>query len=566
MVLTSGFSLALGLAFFVILLMIIWDQVIKRDIRARMNQLQESERQYRRLVEEARDGVFIMTFDGRLSFVNEHLAEMIGFSREELIGKCFKDLVPPMLYEAAASEEPGEDGGRLREESGLRIYDICVAGKDGRERWLQVNPTLIHQGGPPYAIQGIVRDITRQKQLERELVRQTEEARRMAGEMASLYQIGLATTSTLDLAEVLDVIYREISQLMDAPGFFIALYNHETNEISFEILIDNGKRIPSFRVSPGENAGFTGKVIFSNQVIFIPDLLADQSQLPKEAKLTGDTERLPRSVIVVPLVFGGKAIGALSVQSYSTVYTENELRLVSTIGIQAAIAIENARLYTELKEKNTRLQEREEELRLVNQKLDEQLAEVTRLHKMAEQLAITDPVTGLYNHRYFQERLDYEIERAIRYARYLSLVMIDIDDFKKYNDSYGHQAGDGVLKMVAREIKRAVRNTDIVARYGGEEFVVILLEADSASAMVVAEKIRKRIESCIFPISDKRSGGKITVSLGVSTFPDDAKTKRDLIEFADMAMYAGKQEGGNRSRGVSAISDRIQSLKDSSLS
>ncbi|HHY47375.1 MAG TPA: diguanylate cyclase [Firmicutes bacterium] len=553
-----GVSLGIMVLLFLIVLIIsVWTRTLRAEVQSKVKQLASSEERYRRLVEEARDGVFVMTLDGVLSFVNSRLADMIGYSREELVGRCFKDLVPAALYEVAAGVQPGCLEGRVPLASDLKMYEVYTYTKDRRELWLQVNPTLISDGGRVQAIQGIVRDITRQKMLERELMHQTEEARRMADEMTSLYKIGIAATSTLDLAEVLEVIYREVSKVMDAGGFFIALYNEETRQISFEFVVDNGERLSPFSVSLGDDGGFTAKVITQRTPVFVADALSNGSNLPQETRVIGQT---PRSVIAVPLLARGRVVGVLSVQSYTTAYTQGDLRLVSTIGVQAAIAIENARLYAELKRKNSILQDREAELRRVNARLDEQLAEVTRLHRIAEQLAITDSVTGIHNYRYFQDRLDYEIERATRYSRYLSLIMVDIDDFKKYNDAHGHQAGDAVLQAVTREIVKSVRSTDIVARYGGEEFVIILLEADKPRALKVAEKIRARIESYPFPNEETQPGGKITISLGVSSFPDDAKTKHDLVKMADMAMYAGKRDGGNRVYDCAVISGGQEGL------
>jgi diguanylate cyclase (GGDEF)-like protein len=161
----------------------------------------------------------------------------------------------------------------------------------------------------------------------------------------------------------------------------------------------------------------------------------------------------------------------------------------------------------------------------------------------------SDSLTSLFNMRYFRRQLVEEFSRAQRYNHPLSLIMIDVDHFKSYNDRNGHPAGDIVLKEVARILIRNVRGTDIVARYGGEEFVVLLPETPADAAASVAEKIRKTVEEHHFPFRETQSGGRLTVSIGVGSFPDPRVTSdQDMIESADKALYAAKQNGRNQVR------------------
>ncbi len=160
-------------------------------------------------------------------------------------------------------------------------------------------------------------------------------------------------------------------------------------------------------------------------------------------------------------------------------------------------------------------------------------------------LATTDGLTGLYNHRMFQERLEEELLRARRYDRKLFLMMIDIDHFKQFNDTYGHQTGDEVLKTVARLIKGNVRNLDFPARYGGEEFVVILPETDCKNALMVGERLRSLVEGYPFFVGDGERA-RITISIGISCYPNDSDDKTELIRMADEALYHAKKMGRNR--------------------
>jgi diguanylate cyclase (GGDEF)-like protein len=162
-----------------------------------------------------------------------------------------------------------------------------------------------------------------------------------------------------------------------------------------------------------------------------------------------------------------------------------------------------------------------------------------------KQLANTDSLTGLYNRRSFQERLEQEVDRAIRYHRPLSLIMIDIDYFKTYNDTYGHLQGDNVLIEVARALKQLSRAPDIVARYGGEEFALILPETDKANAEALGRRLREYVEQCTFPGAASLPTKALTISVGIASYmPPD--TKEALLEAADVALYHAKREGRNR--------------------
>ncbi len=168
-----------------------------------------------------------------------------------------------------------------------------------------------------------------------------------------------------------------------------------------------------------------------------------------------------------------------------------------------------------------------------------------RLFEATERLATTDGLTGLVNHRTFQARLDEHMAAAQRYGKKVSLLLTDIDHFKSVNDTYGHPVGDHVLKGVARILQKEARTTDVAARYGGEEFALVMPETDGAGAMRTAERIRERVAQAIF---DSEQGElSVTLSIGVATFPQDAKKKADLIEQADAGLYHAKRHGRNQS-------------------
>ncbi|MBI5644217.1 MAG: diguanylate cyclase [Deltaproteobacteria bacterium] len=171
---------------------------------------------------------------------------------------------------------------------------------------------------------------------------------------------------------------------------------------------------------------------------------------------------------------------------------------------------------------------------------------VTRRDEALKALAVTDGLTGLYNHRFFKAELDRQVKGALRFARPVSLMMADVDYFKHYNDTNGHSLGDVALKSIAGILRRSTREVDVAARYGGEEFVVILPDTSIDGAMIAAERIRKKVEEENIPNRETQPGGKVTLSIGVATLPDNVMDAQALIEAADKALYQAKEAGRNR--------------------
>jgi diguanylate cyclase (GGDEF)-like protein len=167
------------------------------------------------------------------------------------------------------------------------------------------------------------------------------------------------------------------------------------------------------------------------------------------------------------------------------------------------------------------------------------------LHQKTQELTIVDDLTSLYNFRYFSRKLGTEVTRAKRYRQPLSIIMIDIDWFKRCNDTYGHLFGNRVLQDLAQRIKDSIREVDVPCRYGGEEFAVILPQTKKADAQMIGERIRRRVESGEMLSADKSSPVKITVSLGVATYPENGKTPKELISRVDQALYLAKGRGKN---------------------
>lgn len=217
------------------------------------------------------------------------------------------------------------------------------------------------------------------------------------------------------------------------------------------------------------------------------------------------------SLFVLPMLYERDLLGMLALLLEKTnALSPHQIELLEVLGNQASTSIANAKFHAEIK-----------------------------------RLAITDGLTGLFNHRHFQERLTQEFKRLERFSESISLLLIDIDHFKKINDTYGHPVGDSVLKDVADKIRKTIRNIDIPARYGGEEFAVVLLGTDTKGAMNMAERLRKTVMDTTFSADNKTF--HVTISIGISTYPDGIKRKEELIEKADKALYHAKRSGRNQS-------------------
>lgn len=214
----------------------------------------------------------------------------------------------------------------------------------------------------------------------------------------------------------------------------------------------------------------------------------------------------------IPLVSRGKLIGIMQViTEKGTMPTERERHLLMIFANSAAVAIDNS-----------------------------------LLHKKTEELTITDALTELFNFRYFRGKLADELRRADRYRQRFSLLMMDLDHFKRINDAFGHQTGNIVLREVANVIKLCVRDVDIVARYGGEEFIVILPQTGDQDALIIAERIRSSVAKGYFGDSQGHRDLQITISIGVASYPNGVHTLEQLLEKVDKALYKAKADGRNR--------------------
>jgi diguanylate cyclase (GGDEF)-like protein/putative nucleotidyltransferase with HDIG domain len=354
-----------------------------------------------------------------------------------------------------------------------------------------------------YSVEDIdlVENITNQiaTSLEKEYLQ--EQLRNREQELALINRLDTVITSSLNIREVYGAFIAELKEVIDVDWATIALI--EGDELRFEVLsTEVGSAWQAGEKIPLEDTG-TEWVAERKKALFEPDLAKNRRFWTGDAHLKQGI----RSIVYLPLMVKGEAIGSLIVaSSQPNAYTHSQVHLLESLASQIAMPVENSRLYAK-----------------------------------AEQRARVDELTGLFNRRHFDERLGEEIDRHSRYGGMLSLIFLDLDFFKAYNDKHGHLAGDKVLARIGRLMEKSIRNIDIAFRYGGDEFAVLLPQSGVDEAFVVAERVRANIATEM-----RKKKFRITTSLGLASWPSDGVTPDELINAADKALYYTKQTGGNR--------------------
>ncbi len=310
-------------------------------------------------------------------------------------------------------------------------------------------------------------------------------------------------TSTLDLNKSLSAIMKKTITLIGAEAWFVLHVNEEKGELFFgKTWKAQSKEMRKFRLKIDED--IAGWVVKEGVSIVVPDA-------SKDGRFNRKIDRLlhikTRTFMCIPIKLKNRVIGILEVVNKDTrsPFTEEDLDLVN----HAAMAIQQAFLYQKM-----------------------------------EELTVTDDLTSLFNLRYLNRTIDTEIERSNRYGPPLTLIFMDIDNFKKVNDKHGHLVGGRVLIEIAKILLSNLRTLDIVTRYGGDEFVIVLPQTPTKAGFMVAERIRKAIEQHVFFEAEGYSI-RITGSFGVASYPEHAKSKEDLFRLADEAMYRGKKTTKN---------------------
>jgi diguanylate cyclase (GGDEF)-like protein len=319
----------------------------------------------------------------------------------------------------------------------------------------------------------------------------------------SLTRFGETLRSTHDLEKILQVVLdTSIDAVRASDGMLMVL-----NPMGGELTVAASRGVDPATIKLNSGEGIAGTVAATGEPVRVPNGVGIGQT--KEAPEPAEVEPPFETGIWVPVFAQGRifAVLALIDREDGETFTARDLDTVLSLADQAGVAIDNV-----------------------------------VLHQEAQRLAITDGMTGVWNHRYFQLRFDQEMERSARFGRPFCLVLCDIDDFKNVNDTFGHLVGDSVLTDLARRVRSEVRDIDVLARYGGEEFVLILPETDVEGGFRAAEKVRRRVAGTPFgrecPVS-------VTISVGVACFPQAGADQTGLLRAADVALYQAKASGKN---------------------
>ena len=497
----------------------------------------ESEQTYRALFEHANDAIFLIGLDGIHQQVNQKAADLLGYTREELVGMSVRDIVAPGEFADSQNKLDTLLQGRT-----LPSYERLFRKKNGQIFPVEINLSLVRDvAGKHKYLQSIVRDITERKNvleqihqlnatLEHRVVERTIELQK---EISERRKVELALQLSHDqlqqsVAE-LERRNREVTLLGELTEILESCNNSD------EAYQAVSHHLP--RLFP-EDAGVLYMISNSRDQV---DAMAEWGQLPIVVESSFNTmdcwalrrgrehimevatdiicKHVARSVplplpcLCVPMIAHGETLGILHIR-----YALRAGEVLDPVRKQLAMAFA-------------------EQLALVLANLN--------LRETLRNQSIRDALTGLYNRRYMEESFERELRRAERANRPLSVAMLDLDHFKRFNDTFGHAAGDLALRTVADQFKSKMRAGDVVCRYGGEEFVIIFVEMTLPNAINRMEGFRQSIRKLVIEYQGN-SLGQLTVSVGIAAFPEYGSTPEVLLKAADDALYRAKQSGRDR--------------------
>jgi diguanylate cyclase (GGDEF)-like protein len=365
----------------------------------------------------------------------------------------------------------------------------------------------------------------------------TDRRTKQKKELELIYDISVGLLGSLDLTELceklLDSIFGCLKRIDSGFVFLVEPKSGKLRKIASRFREANRTR------APGYSKSLVTRVVGERKALMMPN-----TAMENKADVSDSMQKIGiKSVICVPLVGKVGTRGAIYLQSVNVVhgFRKTDLFFLTGLSTPMALAIENALLYAKAKRAEEKLQKASDHL---EKEVVNRTAELKKAKDKMEQLSITDGLTGVYNYRYLIHSVESELRRAIRYHRTLALLLMDIDYFKNFNDTYGHLCGDFVIKTVATLLKSAVRGTDVVARYGGDELAVMLIETNTKTAIEIAEKLKRAIGSHTFQWRTKQLS--VNLSIGLATAPTSGiQDVSDLVDAADRALYQAKKAGRN---------------------
>jgi two-component system cell cycle response regulator len=455
--------------------------------------LQESEEKFRNLVENARDVIFALSpEDGSFTFLNPAFENTTGLPRSEWMGKPFVPLLhpdeAPLVMEMFQRALRGEIPPTL---------EMRILSGQGEYLMFEVSATPLISDGKVISVLGVARDITGRKHIEEHIVSQSCELAIKNMELLTLHKVSSAISHTIDKESLFKNILNTITELdifkvKRQAGILIV----EGDRLNLIAHLGHSKAFLDMHKNMTVYDCLCGLAVRKGEIIISKNSHTDCRHTIQYPGME------PHGHIIIPLKTADKVLGVLYLYLPPDAEPgESMLTTLETIGGQIGIAINNSTLFEETKE-----------------------------------LSLHDPLTGLANRRMVSIVFERSLAASKRFGSSFSIIMLDLDNFKKYNDTHGHTEGDMLLVKIAGILSEEVRALDLVARYGGEEFLILLPETDVTIACKVAERIRKSVET-------KTAS---TLSLGVTSCYSGILTMKDFIKKADDALYHAKQKGKNR--------------------
>ncbi len=470
------------------------------DLKRAGTSLRESEGRFRALFEQAAVGVAeVEMVTGRFLTVNRRLCELVGRTEEEMLATTFQAITHPEDFHT----HEDKTALLLAWKIGHYALEKRYLRKDGAIIWVDITvSSLWKPGEAPGRNIAVFQDITDRKRLE-------EENELRAKQLIVLHETGLELTAELNLNALLQSIAERALNLIGGKSCNCFIYKPELDMI--ERVATAGEELVLGGKMRQRGEGIVGQVWTTGA----PLLINDYHSWPGRKRVYDNFPN--RALVAVPVRWGEEFLGVLNILAYVPHrFTEADRDMLGLFAMQAAIAIRNARLYNKI-----------------------------------EQLSVTDELTSLFNRRGFFQLGEREFERALRFGRPLSALMLDIDHFKRVNDTHGHAGGDQVLRVLADCFRQNTRAIDIAGRYGGEEFALLLPEILHSESIQIAERLRQSMADLSIPIGPENGHSSlvdisITVSIGVAALSQDGQNLTDLLDRADQALYRAKDSGRNR--------------------
>jgi len=451
------------------------------------------------IVNSSQDAIWSITTDGLISEWNKSSQNMFGYAPAEIVGHPAKILIPKEKYETLSHILEKVKNGEY-----VKHYETVRLRKDGSLINLSLSVSPIKDASNNLAGASIIaRDITERikaEKKEEELKKKVQLEKIKLEQVLSLEE-GLH--KVLDLNKLVDFAIEKTAKILKARKCSLMLVDEEAKELVLRGYVGLEESIAvTARMKIGDP--IAGLVALEGKPVLVEDIEKDNRYLRKNRP-----DCQSKSFVSAPIKLGDQVLGVLSATDKhfedGNIFTELDLKALSMITRQIGIAMEASKLYSDLKF-----------------------------------LTITDPLTGIYNFRYFAKTLDREINRSKRYARPLCILMIDVDNFKIYNDTHGHLEGDILLKELSRTFNENIRDVDVACRYAGDEFVIILPDTEISDAEIVANKIKAKVEELTLKM-------KVSISIGLAQLPKTKEINRyDFMSKADSALYFAKKEGKNR--------------------